>query len=424
MKVVFQMDGELELSREGKLPAKTPVKVTAQLIYDEKVLEVKAAEHRTTGAVRHYDTAEAVIEYREGAVRPQLREDRRIVAVRVAEPGDVVLFSPLGPLDRDELDLVSVPGNSAMIDVLLPNRRVSVGETWKLDSDWTASLAGLDAVHRSNVQCKLDRVEKGLAIVHCQGVISGAADGVSSEITVAAKYSFDTQRKRISWFAMTIQEKRALGHAYPGLDVTARVQMAIAKKSNVPALHESVLADLNLTADDPARLLEFRSPAGGFEMLVDRRWHAMIEREDVSVLRLVDRGDLIAQCNLSALPPLESGETFSIVDFQQDVKRALADHFGEYVTASETVTDSGLHVMRVVITGKISELPIEWVYYHLTDEQGRRASCVYTYESALADRFGASDQSLLSSFRFVEKTPAVLPAAAARPLPDESTSKR
>ena len=92
------------------------------------------------------------------------------------------------------------------------------------------------------------------------------------------------------------------------------------------------------------------------------------------------------------------------MDFQQDVKRALADHFGEFVTASESVTESGLHVMRVVTTGKISELSIEWVYFHLTDNQGRRASCVYTYESDLADRFGASDQSLVSSFQFVEKT--------------------
>jgi hypothetical protein len=417
VKVVFQMDGELELTVEGKQPVKAPVKVKAQLVYDEKMLQVQSAEHRATSAVRNYETAEAVIEYREGAMRPRLRDDRRVVAVVAEKPDDVVLFSPMGPLDRDELDLVSVPANSAMIDVLLPNRLVVVGETWKLSSDWIAPLVGLDAVHRSTVECKLDRVEKGLAIVHCQGAISGSVAGVSSEITLAAKYSFDTQRKRISWLAMTLREKRALGHAHPGLEATARVQMAIEKGSNVAALHPSVLADLNLQADDPARLLEFRSPTGGFQVLLDRRWHVMIEREDVSVLRLVDRGDLIAQCNITALPPLEKGETFSMVDFQQDIKRALADHLGEFVTASESVTDGGLHVMRVVTTGKVSELPIEWVYYHLTDNQGRRASCVYTYETALADRFGATDQSLVSSLQFVEKTAGNVSDSASRSLP-------
>ncbi|MHB8971883.1 MAG: hypothetical protein ACYC3X_00195 [Pirellulaceae bacterium] len=424
VKVMFELEGELDLKMEGKLAAKAPVQVKAELIYDEKTLRVQATERRVTKAVRQYEKAEAVIQYREGAVRPQLRADRRIVAVTAEDPLDVVLFSPLGPLSRDELDLITVPASSAMINVLLPYRSVAVGETWKLSTDWLAPLVGLDAVHHATVECKLERVENGLAIVHAQGAISGSADGVASEITVAAKYSFDTQRQRISWFAMTLREKRAIGHAHPGLGVTARVQMAVEKKSTVPTLHESVLADLNLDADESARLLEFRSPSGGFEMLLDRRWHVMIEREDVSVLRRVDRGDLIAQCNISALPQLEAGETFSMVDFQQDVKRALADHFGEFVTASESVTESGVHIMRVVATGKISELPIEWVYFHLTDNQGRRASCVYTYESELADRFGAADQSLVSSFHFAEKTAGQVTDAASRPVPPKSAQNQ
>ena len=318
----------------------------------------------------------------------------------------MVLFSPLGPLDHDELDLIAVPANSALIDVLLPNRTVAVGETWKLDTDWLAPVLGLDTVDQSNIVCKLDRVEKNLAIIHAQGVAAGSADGVSSQMTVAAKFSFDTQLKRITWYAMSLKENRAIGHAQPGLEATSRVQMALQKRSASPSLHQDVLADLNLKPDEPARLLEFRSPAGGFALLMDRRWHVMIEREDVSVLRMVDRGELIAQANISALPPLEAGETFTIVDFQQDVKRALADHFGEFVAASESVTDSGLRVMRVVTTGRTAELSIDWVYYHVTDDQGRRLSCVFTHESELAERFGAVDQSLLSSLRFVEKTAA------------------
>ena len=195
--------------------------------------------------------------------------------------------------------------------------------------------------------------------------------------------------------------------------------MAIDDAANVPALHDSVLADLNLELNQPAKLLEFRSPNGGFELLLDRQWHVMIEREDVSVLRMVDRGDLIAQCNLSSLPTLEKGETFSLVDFQQDIQRALATHFGEFVTASETVTDDGVHVMRVVTTGKEKEssLAIDRVYYHLTDSQGRRASAVFTHESDLAERFGAADQAAISSFRFTKKTAGNVTDAAARPVP-------
>jgi hypothetical protein len=424
VKVQFELDGELKLKAEGSHPAKAPVQVNAELIYDEKTLQIDAPNQRATSAVRHYESAQATIEYRGGAVQPELREDRRIVAVAADNPDDVVLFSPLGPLDRDELDLLNVPANSTLIDVLLPARPVAVGETWKLDNDWLAPILGLDAVDHNTVECKLDRVEKNLAIIHAQGAVRGSANGVSSEITVAAKFSFDTRLKRITWYAMSVKENRAVGHAHPGLEATARVQMALQKQSDVPTLHRDVLADLNLKPDDPARLLEFRSPSGGFELLLDRRWHVMVEREDVSVLRMVDRGDLIAQANVSALPPLEKGETFSMVDFQQDVKRALADHVGEFVTASESVTDSGLRVMRVVTTGKIAELSIDWIYYHVTDNQGRRISCVFTHESELAERFGAVDQSLLSSLRFVKKTAGRVTDTAEKPSPAPSSRKR
>ena len=157
-------------------------------------------------------------------------------------------------------------------------------------------LVGWMPSHRSTVVCKLDRVEKGLAIVHAQGAVSGSAEGVSSEITVAAKFSFDTQRQANHLVRHVAQGETGLGTRpprpgsdRPGADGDPEtVQRA-------DAAPETCWPISNLKPDEPARLLEFRSPAGGFEVLLDRRWHVMIEREDVSVLRMVDRGDLIAQ---------------------------------------------------------------------------------------------------------------------------------
>ncbi len=414
VRVQFELDGELTLKADGENPAKSPVKVKAQLAYDEKTLQMDAAGRAASSTVRHYESAQATIEYRQGALQPRLREDRRIVAVSAPGPHDVILYSPLGPLDHDELDLIDVPANSALIDVLLPGRPVGVGETWSLQTDWLAPLLGLDAVHTSSIACKLDRVEKHLATVHVQGTISGSVDGVASEMTLAAKLGFDTQLKRITWYAMSLREKRAVGHAHPGLEATARVQLTVQPRSQVPALHADILADLPLTADPASQLLEFRSPTGGFELLADRRWHVLIERPDVSVLRMVERGDLIAQVNISALPPLEEGETFTIVDFQQDVQRALDKHFGEFITASESITDTGLHVMRVETTGQTNGLAIAWIYYHVSDDTGRRLACVFTCESALAERFAAVDQSLVSSLRLVGKTAGRITDAAAK----------
>ena len=195
MKVLFELDGELTLQSQGKQgAAKTPVQVQAQLVYHEKAVAIDGGEPRVTRAVRHYETARATIQYKEGAVRPLLRDDRRIVALALEQAPEAVLYSPLGPLDQDELDLISVPANSALVNSLLPGRAVGVGETWKLKCDWLAALVGIDAIHQDEVTCKLDRVEKGQAIVHLQGTVGGAAEGVSSDIGLAAKYSYDIKR--------------------------------------------------------------------------------------------------------------------------------------------------------------------------------------------------------------------------------------
>jgi hypothetical protein len=150
--------------------------------------------------------------------------------------------------------------------------------------------------------------------------------------------------------------------------------------------------------------LEFKSDNAGFQMLVGRTWHVMIDRQDVAVMRFVDRGDLIAQCNLSQLPELAENEPFAMEQFQQDIKRILDENFGEFVTASESQNDEGLHVMRVVASGTVSDLPIHWVYYHIRNPAGRRASCVFTMEANLVDRFEGADHSLISSFQFTEVT--------------------
>jgi hypothetical protein len=404
VKVIFELQGTLALKSDAQEPVERKVQAKAQLAYDEKVIEGSTVDTPwATATVRHYETAKAKIQFESGSVSPQLRDDRRIVGVSATSPPEVVLYSPLGPLTRDELDLIDVPANSAIVDSLLPRRTVAVGQSWTLKSELLADILGIDAIGRDEITCKLDRIDGKLAIVHAKGSVSGASGGVATEITLAAKFSFDMTRQRISWFAMSLKENRSVGHAQPGIEATVRVQMALSKRVNSPALHEDILADLNLNADPASRLLRFTSSSGGFELLLERNWHEMVDRQDVSVLRLVDRGDLIAQCNISSLPPMEDGVPFTLADLQKDVKNVLDENLVEFISATESINDNGLHVMRVVASGKISELDIQWVYYHITNEQGQRASCVFTFEADLADRFGAADQATISSFRFLEK---------------------
>lgn len=400
---VLEVKGQLKLNSEGTQVIDVPVQIDARVAYAEQWLQMGPSLRWAGKTVRAYDQAEATITYQSKApVKSTLRSDRRILATTATKATDVAIFSPLGPLTRDELDLVNMLGNTAILDDLLPGRDVRVGDKWKLACSVLAPLLGLDTTTTAQIQCELNRVEKELAIVHMTGSVSGAVNGIASDMKIAAKYAFDVRKKQVTWFAMALHENRSIGHAQPGLNVDVRVRIAITPLQATPMLQSSVLTDLDLEATPAALLLELNAPEAGFRLLTERRWHAMIDQSDVVVMRLIEQGELVAQCNLSPLPILGPGQKFGMVQFQTDIRRVLGDSFGEVTAASESNSEDGIHVLRVVVTGTVSELPIQWIYYHLSNSQGQRASCVFTLESALAEPFGGADQALIGSFQFVK----------------------
>jgi hypothetical protein len=158
-------------------------------------------------------------------------------------------------------------------------------------------------------------------------------------------------------------------------------------------------------------LLEFASPTGTFRFDYDRRWYVTSEEKDVAILRLVDRGELVAQCNISPLANVSKQITLN--EFQDEIRQSLGKNFGEFLAATEDTSEAGYNVYRVVANGRVSDLPIQWVYYLLTSPEGTRASLSFTMESTLAERFAAADRELVGSLRFT--TPQVK-AATARSL--------
>lgn len=425
--LTLDVAGQVKLNGEGVQVIQVPMKMHADLGYAEKWLKLSPSLRWAGQTVRSYDKTAAEITYRsDKPIVPGLRADRQIVAVAAPAADSVELFSPLGPLRRQELDLIGVPCNTALLDDLLPGRSVTVGDHWKLTCSMLAPLLGLDTITENNVQCELNRIENGLAIVHMTGTVQGAINGVSSEMKLAVKYAFHLTRHQISWLAMALHEDRAIGHAQPGLAVDVRLQLHIQSLSEAPLLHDSVLADLNLAVTPSALLLELDAAAAGCRILADRRWRAMINQDDVIVMRMIDKGELVAQCNLSPLAPLAKGQQFGMVEFQADIRRVLDKSFGEVTAADESISDDKIRTLRVAVTGTVDELPIQWIYYYLNDAAGRRISCVFTLESSLAERFGAADQSLMTSLRF---TPAKMPAkpataTAAQPAPKPSGAIR
>ncbi|MBI2478070.1 MAG: hypothetical protein HYV60_05305, partial [Planctomycetia bacterium] len=327
----------------------------------------------------------------------------------------------------DELELIQTQGNSSVLDRLVPGAPVALNSEWNHDSKDLAILLGLDAIHQSDIKSTLRQVENNVAIVDISGKASGAIDGVASDIVLRAKYNINLQSHRVTWLAMSIREDRAIGHATPGFDVTARVRVEINEQATSPELSDSLLSELPVELNSGSILLRLDSTLGGFALLHARDWQMMVDRHDVTILRMIEQGELIAQCNISSLPDLAAGKRVQLPEFQADIEKALGKNFGQFVEASQQKNERGHRVLRALVSGLASELPIHWIYYHISDDAGRQTALVFTMDAKIVEKFAAADESIVGTFEFVARaapTPAGSDETAAKPAVAGKTAAR
>lgn len=410
VKVVVEVTGDLTFNAEEKKTKKLPITVEANLLYGEKFLAPSKDGPRT---IRSYQEAKAKMQVNGKDIPQELRAERRIVVAH-AKGDETLLFSPLGPVTRDELELIDVPGRPAGIVGLLPETAVRVTESWVVTDAALSQLLCLDAITQQDVKANFAELKDGVALIRFEGKVNGAVTGIATEIEVKGSLNIDVSRQSATWLALMIKENRAVGQAQPGFETVTRVRMVMQPQTNIPELSERALAGLTVEPKAGNQLIELATEKGGFVCFHDRRWRSMVDRHDVAVLRLVERGEPISQCNISSLPPLPAGEQLTLEGFQQDVRAALDKNFGQFVEAKQSLNESKIAVLRIVASGVVQDVPIEWIYYHLTDAAGNRASLVFTHTNKQVERIAGQDQAIVGSFRF---KPVKAEVSSVKPVP-------
>lgn len=414
-----EMEGELRLNPDGKGVTTRPMRVTANLAFDEKTLEADQGHHRHV--VRSYKKAEAEIKV--GGAKPLsnvLRDDVKLICVKTSDESATV-YSPLGPMLRDELELLKIPGDPIVWNALLPTKPVTPGDTWKPADTTLAKLLNIEVITQANVTAKLVEVKGGLAMMELDGSVAGAVAGIATDLNLKAKYNFDVAKRQVTWLALGVAEKRAIGHAVPGYDITARVRISAVPLTASAELADGLLKSFDLKLSSGSTLLSHDSPEGAFQVLHDRRWHVMADHRDATILRLIDHGDLIAQCNITRLRDQPADKYLALDAFTQEITGTLGKNFEQIVTADESTTENGLRQLCVVIAGQAQDVPVQWTYYHLTDRTGRSTSMVFTMDARLADRFAELDRSIVGTL--VMRSRPIDEAEVAEPKTDTAGEK-
>lgn len=394
VKVVMEVQGTLDVnsaSNGKKLDNENtlPMKGVAELSYGEQVGQGEIASK----SLRRYTEAVARIEVSKRTSERRLRDGLNIIQCEL-DTSKPLLYSPHGALDRNELELLTVPFNSLFVDQLLPQKRITLGDQWSHQNDVLTKLLDVDAITAGDVTSRVTAIEKDLVRIELKGSIVGSVDGVVTDLDVEAKYNFDRKLRRITWLAAKIKEHRSIGLTAPGFDVLARVRMAIAP-SNSPNLANLVGASQD-KAD--AILLEHRARDNRFSFLHDRRWHIINEAPNRSVLRMIDDGETIAQCNIRMMKVDPKKQT-TLEHFKKEILRGLKHTQPQIADATALTNAAGLAILRVQVLGTVSQSPVQWIYYHAANKEGSGLTYSFTMSADSAAKFQATDHAITSSLR-------------------------
>jgi hypothetical protein len=420
---VFQV--QTQVTTRGKLitsdgPGKTrdlPIEASAMFQFRERRLAPAGRDALAYRAVREFLAAsmQAKIEQQQTSVDLPPSSALTVTSGRL---DGLETYSVRTLLTRDQVDLMSLPADPLALAAALPSTPVDVDSEWTVP-EWAAQLvAGVEAVESAKLTGKLIALDGTSARFNLSGTVQGLQEGARTTVTVTAEVSYDVAAAHISSARVVYKIQAGIGAVSPGID--AEVTAVVGRRPSPEAgqITDAVVAAIPLEAPANSLQLVFDAPPWRMRLRHSRNWyvfHAVLDAPPrVAILRLVEQGSLVCQCNLSPIPDAAPGEHTPVEQFEQDIQTALGKSFRSIKSRQVTPLADGGALVQVIalgeveVTGKDKDgqpaslaIPMEWRYYIVTHYTGRQLSFVFAVEQALSDQFGTKDRELLRSVEFL-----------------------
>ncbi len=423
---VLEINGEIRLrsqtndatSKAGKMiAAKTaPIKASSTLDFDEQY----QTSTKLIGckSYQHYHESGSEIQIDRHITKTSLREQCREV-LRIGTEQGIIAACPDNPLFAAERDLIEGPINTMFLDQLLTDKEVRIADKWTIDSSVACRLLNMDAIQDGRlVVCLVDTNEEKSQL-EIEGTLSASVRQVATNLRIEGKAQFDRKGGYISWFAVNITETREISEALPGFRIAAQLRIL---RSAIDATTTGETLDSmsgRLGSIEAASLFQFQSDLGYYRFVANRKWSTYRDSGEEATLRYVIDNRVVAQCNITNMVDYEPGRQLSLEGFQSDVKNAVGKELVEIVEASERLSYNKLRLLRVVSRGGTQGVNIQWIHYHISNDEGRRVVLAFTLNEANLEAFAAEDAQLADSFELIN-WPTRLDAKALESAASES----
>jgi hypothetical protein len=399
--VELDLKGDLLVVQDGKREA-LPLEAKARHVFSERVLATAGGLPSETA--RYYHEAVASVVVAAEKTDRDLPADRRLIVAR-QNPDGLLCFAPAGPLTRDELDLVTEHFDPQCLPGLLPGKAVNVGDTWGVGSAVAQTACLFDAVIKTELVGKLVEVKDGVATFSVEGTAEGIENAATVKVSLTATGTFDLAAGRITAMTWKQKDEREQGPVSPASRVEATVTL---RRAGLPELPKE-LADGVLAAvpegEVPTRLTDLRHAdhKGRYTLLHAREWHVTGQTDSHLVLRLLDRGELVAQATVTAWRKAEPGRHTPAEEFRKAVAEAPGWTPTKVLADGEVPAGEGRWLYRLTVEGKMEDAPVVQTFYLLAGPQGDQVAVTFAMRPEKVKALGDRAAALVNAIEFGKK---------------------
>ena len=395
---------ELELSVGGKLKIGKaeglPLRAEASHRFVERI-EATDARGGAGKVIRHYDKAKSTTVVGGEKSARELAADRRLTFAGRTDSG-TLHYSPLGPLSRDELELIAEHFDTMVLAGLLPNKEIKVGETWALVSEATQYACQFEGITKNELTGTLVSVEAGVARFTIAGKAEGVEAGAATKTAVLASGAFDLKSSRITELNWEQTDDRGQGPASPAAEVTATVKLTRAVLPEEPKELSIAVREKFPAGKVPpeATLLRHADPDGKYSFIYPREWVIVGRTDEHLVIRLVEKAEFIAQVTLSAWKKAEPGRHATAEEFKASFAKLPGWEPAETTEDGAVTAPAGHWLYKVGAKGKQNGTEVLQTFYLFAGPNGDQIAVTVVASPDKGGKTTAREGQLLGAIVF------------------------
>lgn len=391
----MKLDGELTLQQAGKDIA---IKESATATHDylERFLDA-GGEGIALRSARVYKAAKVNLVVGNDKLERTLRPDRTFLVAQRGRDG-LLIYSPRGAMTREEMD-VTDHLDSLVIAGLLPDKEIAVGSTWKVSNGTVQALCHLQGLSEQTLTGKLESVAGDEATLSFTGTAAGIDLGAPTAVVIKGTAKFSTKARRVTSLEWTQTDTRGQGPVSPGSKVEVTTRMTRTPIEPCNELNDVVLVPVP-NGQPPREMVELQltDARGRNELVHAREWLLVGRTEDHTVLRLMDRGDFVAQVSIAPWKKAEPGKHLSPDDVKAIVANTPGWQLEKLLRTEEIKLPSGQWAYLVAGEGDLGDLRAVQYFYFVAGPQGDQAMLTFTMTPAQTQKLGTRDIELLRGF--------------------------